>query len=200
MKILFLVLPLFITAALHAESEIKATDENYQQQNLFGNASSLGFAGGLTVRGAFIDNRLYPSVGGEGYLIIDHSFYIGGGGYGVPMNMTLDGGTNQSFSGVGWGGVILGYIFMPEWVVHPYAQVMIGAGGVGYYTNTGIYDGNAFFALDAVAGLEINVVKWIRFCPYVGYHLTAGNITVPGLNAAALSGWHFGITTKIGMF
>lgn len=199
-KKLAVILLMLSAIGLYAEDEtnMDQVSKGFEQQNLL-NVTSVGGAIGVTARGTFIDNRLYPSPGGELYALLNHSVMIGISGYGVPLNFRFD-GTNTNGSGIGWGGLLLGYIFMPEWVVHPYIKTVIGAGGIGFYQNPASMGGNAFFVFEGELGLELNIFKWMRIAPYAGYHLMAGDFDILGMNAMNLSGWHFGVTLRFGLF
>lgn len=199
-KIITLFVLILMSAAVYAESENPPVSPKFQQQNLFGgDGFSIGGCGGPVFRGTFINNQLYFSSGGEGYAIINHTFLIGGGGYGTPLRYSYS-TSDKGISGIGWGGLILGYIFFPEAVVHPYIKTLIGAGGIGYVSNNTEMDGAAFFVMEGEAGAEINVIDWVRVCPYIGYHFAAGSFNINGITDANISGWHFGIMVRFGAF
>lgn len=199
-RIITLLTLIIASVSLYADDDPLTSKDGFRQQNLFGGETfSIGGCGGPTFRGTFINNQLFFSTGGEGYAIINHSILIGGGGYGTPLRYNIGLG-DKGVSGVGWGGLILGYIFIPEAVVHPYVKTLIGAGGIGYVSNSTEMEGGAFFVMEGEVGAEINVIDWVRICPYAGYHFVAGGFNILGLTDANLSGWHFGITAKFGAF
>lgn len=134
--------------------------------------------------------------------IINHSFIIGGAGRGLLLSTSFrysSNETNNTQAG-GWGGLMLGYSFMPKYLIHPYIKVIIGSGSIGYYYKKNDYGGWAFFASEATIGVDFNLTRWMRISPYAGYRYVYGNIDVMDLTDSKLSGFTGGLSLAFGLF
>ena len=98
---------------------------------------SFGGYGAPIFQGMYMNNQFYYAAGGEGGLILNHQYIIGGAGKGVTTPIYT---TNNSRLFMGWGGLMLGYVYAPEALVHPYIKTVIGAGGIGEVTNISYRD------------------------------------------------------------
>jgi len=127
-------------------------------------------------------------VGGFGLLlgaraawIMNHSYAIGLGGYGLVTNNKHpdDGSTiyDGMKLGMGYGGFFFEYIYPSMKVVHLSASLLLGGGAAGFY-NTGDtpsynYALNVFFVAEPTVGIEINVVSYFRITIGAGYRFTS---------------------------
>jgi hypothetical protein len=203
-RILVLVLLVGLASVLFAEDAVSGDTNNYNPQTLFGGKEfTFGGYGGPIVAGSLIGDRVFLITGGEGGCIINHSIIIGGAGKGIVT--PIPGKDTNISVRLGWGGLMLGYVFMPETLVHPYVKTVLGAGGVvesmdqdRHYMSDA--NANAFFAAELETGVEVNVVSWFKTAAFVGYHYLYGDFTVAGLKDADLRGFDFGLKFEFGYF
>jgi len=111
-------------------------------------------------------------------------------------------------------GLMTEYVIASDHAVHLAFQVFAGGGGtlqyerpnwrdddwddwddVDYYD----HDEDFFYVLEPGVKIEVNVFRWLRFCPGVSYRL-AYDSNSRGLSDDALSGTSVNMTLKIGKF
>ncbi len=188
-----------------------------QQTLLDGDVAITGF-GGPSVAFTTLDGAGQLMAGGTGGALFGHTFAVGGFGYGLTTEMYGSGPTPETRRrvGLGYGGVMLGYINSSDNVIHLTARLGIGGGGVSYHgevestvSKTGTSGTNivlnidpefdAFFVLEPAVGLELNVTKFMRIEGSVDYRMIRG-VDLEGLSDAKLSGPAGALTFKFGAF
>ncbi|MBU1077809.1 MAG: caspase family protein, partial [Spirochaetes bacterium] len=125
-------------------------------------------------------SRLF--LGGRGAWILDHTFSLGGAGYGMVSELKgVVNGTNVNFQ-IGYGGVEIGYIHRSDSLLHLNFMTLIGAGGIKYQLEGAEKDdkdmhffsnsetASLLFAIEPMLYLELNIAKWFRLCLGGGYH------------------------------
>jgi hypothetical protein len=132
-------------------------------------------------------------VGAQGGWIINHTLVIGGGIYGLA-NQIESGSDECSYLGFGYGGLLLEFVVASNKLVHFTVQGILGAGGIGSYTDKGCdlcedRGDDAFFALEPGANLMLNLHRHVR----VG--LGASYIYVSGVNYEDLTDSDFRTAT-----
>jgi hypothetical protein len=142
-------------------------------------------------------------VGGQGGWIINHSFVLGLGGYGLANNIGIQ-DSDCLFLGFGYGGLLLEYIVASQKLVHFSVQVLIGGGGVSYFEaghshDHSIDEGDAFFALEPGGNLMLNLHKHVRV-GVGGTYRYVGGADYKGLSDSDLSGFTGHIIVKFGSF
>jgi hypothetical protein len=144
-------------------------------------------------------------VGGQGGWIINHSFVLGGKGYGLANNVDIEGSQNLKLE-FGCGGVLLEYIFSSDKLLHVGLNAMIGAGGARYvvkdYTNgydDVNYTSSSFFVLEPGINLVLNVSSYFRIGAGATYRYVSG-VEYEGLSNSNLSGATGEIVFKFGSF
>ncbi len=179
------------------------SQEGFDQQTLLDSSNnSIGGYFSLSSHATLVDSNVYPVAGAEFGAIINHSLIIGFAGRGMPLSYTMHyspHATNDA-SGAGWGGLMLGYIFLPQSIIHPFIKVLIGSGSIGYVSQKDDYGGWAFFASEATAGVDFNITRWCRVSPYIGYRYVYGNINILNLTDSKLSGFNAGLSLSFGWF
>jgi hypothetical protein len=171
-----------------------------------------GGFGGPNVKFTEMKDKFAVLVGGRGGWIINHSFVIGGGGYGL-VNQNIDerfiSPDTTIYMTMGYGGLELEYIASSNRLLHFSISSLIGAGGVDYiakarsddwehhHYNTGAVD--AFFIFEPGINSELNVLRFFRVDTGVSYRFVSGISTV-GLSDNDLSGISANITLKFGKF
>ncbi|MGE5362587.1 MAG: hypothetical protein ACM3SM_00565 [Bacteroidota bacterium] len=168
-----------------------------------------GGFGGPVVKFARVKNEFGVLVGGYGGWLINHTFMIGGGGYGLSNRIKADKQIQSLSPGktqyiqFGYGGLMLEYISNGNKLFHPMFQLLIGGGNVNYV----LYDqfdedtpgGDNCFTLEGGASMEMNIVKYMRICLGASYLLVNG-IDVQGLDDSDFGGLNLGLTLKFGSF
>lgn len=172
-----------------------------------GEIDSGGF-GGPVLKFADLDDRLGMLAGFRGGWIIDHSFVLGAGVYGLANpgdfgHLTPDPEGWRSRLFMGYGGLELEWIIASHEVVHLSLQSLIGAGGVGYE-----YDGSpccedetadAFFVVEPGANVELNVHRVFRLGLGGSYRFVR-DVGLSGLVNETLEGPAAVVTLKFGSF
>ena len=157
-------------------------------------------------------------VGGQGAMLINQGFYIGGGGYGMASRHRAPSagpGTSDSRFEFGYGGILLGMMHNSDRVVHMASDVLIGAGAVvntyyndysdPHYTRDGDWDDgrdysdDPFFVVQPMVHVEVNILKFWRVGFSGGYRFVDG-VNSFGLNDSDLSGPVAGMTFRFGKF
>lgn len=179
-----------------------------QEQTLVGNGEmSNGGFGGPVIKYTEIKNEPAVLVGGRGGWIINHTFIIGGGGYGLVNQIEADNFVdyNKPYLNFGYGGLELEYIIQSDRLVHFSIYTLIGAGGVNYRDNynTGWedwdYNSDEFFVLEPALNVEVNITSFFRINAGVDYRMISG-VSYDNLKNEDLSGFSGALTLKFGSF
>jgi hypothetical protein len=177
-----------------------------QEETLVGEEFHSGGFGGPEVKIGPLLGTTGVFVGGRGGWIINHTFVIGGGGYGlvndIPVKDVLFNG-QQAYLNFGYGGLHLEYIANSDMLVHYSIQLLVAGGGVQYRErNTDGWDehnSDAVFVLEPSAAVEINVTSFFRLGLGASYRFVTGTETC-GLTNKDLSNATGMITLKFGTF
>ncbi|MDB5032778.1 MAG: hypothetical protein JWQ98_19 [Chlorobi bacterium] len=183
-----------------------ATAYAQPQTLLDGDFQSGGFAG-LSAKGTRINSQWSALAGAEGAWVINHAFYIGGGGYATITEPTTEGLADTTMLRVGYGGGIIGYQFAPDNLVHIGVQTMVGAGGIGAHRSNwadAFDQGNqdspdVFFVVEPAASVELNISKSFRLDVLASYRFVNG-VETAGITNKSLSGPSVGVTARFGSF
>lgn len=117
-----------------------------------------GGFGGMHINSEFTPNGNLLLFGGGGAWVINEHFYLGGAGYGSMNSLTTAAG---ELSGLGYGGMMVGYFTKSKNNLRFGGDMMVGSGG---YMIDGL--GESFFFL------EPNLKVWYSVTPII--HLSAG--------------------------
>lgn len=185
-----------------------------QEQTLINGPIESGGFGGPVVKFSQVSNRFAVLAGGYGGWIINHSFLIGGGGYGLVNNIAASpaaqayfGTTSDLRTQFGYGGLVLEYIGAPDNLIHFTMSTLIGAGGVDYTYRYDLFNSNydnmghasACFVLEPSAGLELNITQFFRLNAGASYRFVRGT-DLPGITDTDLSALSGYLTFKFGKF
>ncbi len=178
-----------------------------QEETLLGNGEiSNGGFGAPVVKFTSINKHFGVLVGGQGGWIINHTFVIGGGGYGLVNNVRTDKMMlgEQQLLNFGYGGAELHYINGSDKLVHYSFSILIGAGGIGYrhpFNWEGDWDTNArsFFVLEPTARVMLNVTSFFRIGIGASYRLVSG-INLDNFKDSEISGPSAELVLKFGKF
>jgi hypothetical protein len=155
-----------------------------QEETLLGTGSvEHGGYGALVVKFTSINKEFGVLVGARGGWIINHTFAIGIGGYGLANEVPARSISwiGSRYMDFGYGGLDLEYIANSNAVVHYSVHTLIGAGALGhrsfYYSDFGTGLGlddvgeehRPFFVLEPGVNVDLNVTTWFRFSVGASY-------------------------------
>lgn len=195
MKKLFVLLLIFSASIMNAQVE-----------TLLGNGKvDHGGFGGPVVKFTTIKDNFGVLVGGRGGWIIDHTFVIGGGGYGLANEIngskTILG--KPMLINFGYGGFEMEYIANWNKLIHTSAYLLLGAGGVGQREKwTGMdwdHNPDVFFVAEPALNVELNLISFMRLNLGASYRLVIG-VDDDGLTDKDFSGFSTIMTFKFGSF
>jgi hypothetical protein len=184
---------LLALAALLAASSPALAQEEQNEQTLIGGEFHSGGFGAPVVKFSSTVDKFAVFVGGRGGWIINHTFVLGGGGYGLANDIRLtDGGTRDLE--FGYGGLELEYINSSDNLIHFTIYTLIGGGGIS--TDFG-EDG--VFVLEPSANAELNITRYFRVNAGAGYRWVSG-VDTPGLSTSDMSAFVGQLSLKFGAF
>jgi hypothetical protein len=178
-----------------------------QEETLISGDIESGGFGGPVLKITSLNGEGAVMFGGRGGWIINHSFVIGGGGYGVVNNINakrLPTDTVQRFLEMGYGGLELEYIASSDDLIHLSIGLLIGGGGAGYKDeNDDMFNSHrkmdSFFVLEPSVHANLNVTHFFRIAAGVSYRYVNGLKSSISTNAD-LSGPSAVLTFKFGKF
>lgn len=186
-----------------------------ESETLFGNGEiTYGGYGAPELKLAQFQDELGLMVGGRGGWIINSSFSIGGGGYGLVTshqikNYPTNYDDSSAYLRVGWGGLFMEYINSSDKLIHFTVNTFIGAGGASYtksmhdgmnYGNDGwAYESTPFFIVEPGATIDLNVAKFFRISLGASYRFVSG-VELSRTANKDMSGPSANLTFKFGKF
>jgi hypothetical protein len=177
-----------------------------QEQTLIGSGDiENGGFGGPAVKVTSINGEPAILVGGRGGWIINHTYVLGGAGYGLVTNVrTKNTDSVHQFIQMGYGGLDLEYIASSNDLVHLSLGLLIGGGGIGFKNNADDMLDNhrtmeSFFVLEPSAHANLNVTHFFRIAGGVSYRYVNG-LKSPLSTNTDLSGLSAVLTLKFGKF
>ncbi len=145
-----------------------------------------------------VNNEFSMLIGGRGGRIINHTFLIGGGGYGLVNDVDIDGFPPRRDVEFGYGGLELEYINNSNGLVHFTLWGLVGGGGLTT-RSYGVFESQAVFVLEGAAHLMLNVAPYFRM-GFGGGHRWVTDVDVVVMSSAALSAPFGSLTFKFGKF
>jgi hypothetical protein len=186
-----------------------------EEHNLFSGKLEHGGYGAPVVKFTQINGKFAVLAGGQGQWIINHTFALGGGGYGLSgeqdynpsrpdyRSMYPDHRTNFSY-----GGVILSYIGESDQMLHPTFDLLIGGGSVDLLDRHewDMHDDHVYhsyhdgvFVLEPSINAELNLVRFMRADFGVSFRLVSG-VNRFGYHNSDFGGVSGNIVLKFGKF
>ena len=165
-----------------------------EEKTLIGDGLEHGGYGGPVVKFMSLGGNLGVIIGGRGGWIINHMFVIGGGGYGIASDITIDGNDLQ----MDYGGFELEYIWRSDAVVHFTIHTGLGWGKVEM--RDGAYVSDRFFYIEPTFNGEVNIISWLRINAGVGYFWVDDIEGMPGLSRSDVRGITGTLVVKFGWF
>jgi len=185
------------------------------EETLFSGELSHGGFGGPVVKVTQINGTNSILVGGRGGWILNHSFILGGGGYGLVSDIKVPGvyvdGVQANLM-LGYGGLELEYIGKPNKLVHYSIYMLVGGGGISNtildeegedyenhnHNNHNIED-DAIWVIEPALNVTLNMTSFFRISAGAGYrYVTSANLT--GTSNSDLSSTSFNLTFRFGKF
>jgi hypothetical protein len=176
-----------------------------QEETLVSGEIESGGFGGPVVKFGSINGEAGILVGGRGGWIINHTFILGGGGYGLTNDVKAKvlGPSGERYLNFGYGGFEIEYIAASDKLLHFSVMTLIGGGGVGWKDESirsGMNsDSDTFFVLEPAAQVNLNVTKYFRISAGVSYRYITG-VNSPATTNANLSGPMGVLTFRFGNF
>ncbi|EAR10894.1 hypothetical protein [Reinekea blandensis] len=174
-------------AVLVFASGILATQVVAKESLIDMDNARVGGFGGPLFKVSQIQNEQTFEIGGMGgatFTTGKHSIMLGGGGYGLVNELGWNNGDKLD---MGYGGLMLGYTYDPEALVHVDTTLLLGAGGVTTIdTDTDISDTGSFLITELSAAVEVNLTEFLEIGVGGAYRL-ASDPSLPGLNSNDLS-------------
>lgn len=179
-----------------------------QEKTLIGGEEiSNGGFGAPVIKYTQIYNEPAVLVGGRGGWIINHTFVLGGGGYGLANQINADYfiNSNQAYIHFGYGGLELEYIILSDQIFHFSIYSLIGAGGINFSDEfEGDWDGHhhssdSFFILEPAANIELNIISFFRINAGVSYRYISG-VNYYNLQNSDFAGFSGVLALKFGKF
>ena len=162
-----------------------------QEETLAGEGSESGGFGGPVLKITPIRGKTGILIGGRGGWIINHSFILGGGGYGLASNIgaATPGPGGEPYVDFGYGGVELEYVHNWDKLMHWSVGLLVGGGGVGYKNENGSSGqySKGFFTMEPWVNANMNVTHFFRISIGVSYRWVTGSDS-PAASNADLSG------------
>ena len=192
-KIVFLLVTVFTFSAFAQEETL-----------LNGDIESGGF-GGPSVRVTNINGESAILVGGHGGWIINHTFVLGGGGYGIVNDVKAKVTDSiHQYIEMGYGGLEFQYIASSDKLLHLSMEVLVGGGGIGYKPeDNDVFDSarkhDTFFILEPSVHANLNVTQFFRIAAGVSYRYVSGLKSIVSTNVD-LSGPSASLILKFGKF
>lgn len=174
-----------------------------------------------------IDGTSKLLVGGKGAWLVNNTFYLGLGGYGmVPgIDKTFKNVNDSVINGslhLGYGGLVIGYNYEPQELIHLSGSVLFGFGGMvavdksnadgqmhlsdNYYDDKNNDPWAAFYVIQPEITAEMNVTTFFKLGVTAGYRFAERvdesdtfkkNAT---LNDVKLNGYTLGLKFMFGCF
>ncbi|MDH4046045.1 MAG: hypothetical protein OEW06_16480 [Gemmatimonadota bacterium] len=169
-----------------------------EQRTLIGGGVTSGGFGGPVVRFSSVAGKFAVFGGGRGGWIINHTFVIGLGGYGLANDIAVTPGAPSREIEFGYGGLELEYVNSWNRIVHVTGHVLIGGGGLTVKRLL-VERSESLFVSEPAVNLEVNIVKFFRVNLGGGYRFVAG-VEDPEVSASDLDGPFGQLTLKFGKF
>ncbi|WP_428243959.1 hypothetical protein [Gynuella sp.] len=171
------------------------------RDSFFSTPSNTSWFGGPQLKYAEIGSDGRFMLGAKGGTVFGndiHAFYIGGAGYGMLEPVSIADSEDYTFV---YGGLILGYTYQPEKLVHWKSECLLGAGNITILDDNRVKGDKNYSVLlgELYGGAEFNVTDFLQVGVGAFYRLS----TEPdheGISADDLSGPGISIDFEFGYF
>ncbi|HEY8344675.1 MAG TPA: hypothetical protein VIL66_05700 [Bacillota bacterium] len=168
---------------------------------LIGDDTENGGYGGPVVKFSQIHGETAVFWGAYGGWLINHTFLIGGGAFGLTSEIAAPFTSEKLYYDLGYAGLVLEYINNSHKLVHYTVGALIGIGTVGYDSQDSkrVYADDTIFVLEPGIGLELNITTSFRANLGLSY-LHIDGVKLEGTKAEDLSGATVSLSFKFGAF
>ncbi len=182
--------------------------EENQKKTSIGDPVKRGGFGGPVLKVTEINDVFGLMIGGRGGWILNHTFAIGGGFYGLLRDIGVEDSRFERDFEFAYGGLELEYIIAPRRVIHLSVQTLIGFGGLtdrersfDRFDEFNRFDGpdDSFFIAEPGLNLIWNMKTYLRIGLGGSYRFIRG-VGVEGLHNSDLSGSSVILIFKFGRF
>jgi hypothetical protein len=212
-------LPIFLVLFLITLTSFGQDQQDYHIKTVFHNSGprASGGYGAITNKFTRINGEFANLAELYGGWYVNHRFLIGVGfaavtnNIPVPFEQRIDPALNTSYE-YGQLGLMTEYVIGSDKAVHLAFQLFGGAGftvqyerySSGNYNNwddhhSEAYDENWFYIAEPGVKVEVNIFRWMRFCPGVSYRAAFESNSLD-LTDDALSGASVNVSLKFGKF
>ncbi|HHT04983.1 MAG TPA: hypothetical protein GXZ97_01780 [Hydrogenispora sp.] len=172
---------------------------------LVGGPIEHGGYGGPSLKVGPVMDKARFFIGGYGGWYINHTFMIGGGGYGLinEVKAPVSGKQGEKlYFEMGYGGLVLEYVNKSHRLVHFTINTLLGGGGIQYRSSEDWpfnYKDDSFFIVEPCICVELNITTHFRMGLGVGYRYIDG-VDLPGITDEDLTGVVANFDLKFGSF
>ena len=221
MKRLLIILTLLISTTVFAQENNSKIDTLFR----FEDSTEHGFFVGPAMKQTQFNEETATLAGFRGAWIIDHSFSIGAGFYGLASDLESgqkDEDGEDLFYQMGYLGIEMEYIHNYSSMVHFTTTLLVGGGSIGLETNCmrkgfhnecdcddddddtdndddELMNKNGFSVIEPTLGVDINIGQHFVTSLGVGYRFVTG-IKSNGLENEDVGGPTASLTLKFGIF
>jgi hypothetical protein len=189
-----------------------------EEQTFLNGKIEHGGYGAPVVKFTQMNGKFGVLVGGQGGWIINHTLGLGIGGYGLVTGQDhIPSGGYEDIYGrkphpeIGYAGVIISYMNQSDRLIHPTFDLLIGGGSISLdwnndddhhyhdYEDENDHIHDAFFVVEPMANLEINMIKFMRINAGFGYRFVSG-VSKFGYSNSDIGGISGNLILKFGKF
>ncbi len=175
-----------------------------EHETLFSGEWTSGGYGGPVLRFGEINGQGALLVGGRGGWLINHSFLLGGGGFGLATRADSQlPGVEENRITFGYAGLMLEYLLFPAKAVHGSIGVLLGGGGAGVRGDDGTRAGHysdAVWVYEPEVGVEFNMTEFFRINLGASYRIVTGVSELGALENKDFSSLNGSLMFKFGKF
>jgi len=175
-----------------------------QEETLVGEKFHSGGYGGPVSKLGLVNGKIGVFSGGRGGWIINHKFVIGGGGYGLSMDVETDQFSvngKQLYLDMSYGGFEMEYIHNSDQVVHWTIHALLGSGTVKLreHDPNEVIESDRIYVVEPSFNVNFNITTWFRLGLGASYMLALG-AELGEITSSDISGPSCLIIFKFGSF
>jgi len=167
---------------------------------------------GVYNQATMMNGNLCNLVGGKVAWIVNHSFSLGAGGYGLTYPTERTEFTGKKYNGLdtttafGFGGVLFEYFIWPDRIVTIAPGIIIGGGGIEYYNPAEVDEEkddekltDSFLTVMPELNIYLNITEYVRIGAGVSYRFVNG-IEQDTFSDNDIRGFSISISAAAGFF
>ena len=147
--------------------------------------------GGVDIKTTTINSKSAMLIGGGGGRVFDNGIILGGAGYGLMTNNIKANGTyNTKKIKQGYGGMLIGYEFLPKGFINFNTTLLLGGGGISAGTDDSDTQ-NGSFVSELSATLHLNLTPYAGLQAGVSYRyfatVNSGSLSATDINGLSVN-------------